>query len=133
MRFTSIRDDLAHLYFMSYYPQPNPNRGWRAISVKLSNPKFKKYRIRTRSGYRPTFPARAPVWMPYHRRSSQRLSYRLFLTIVHPGIRIRAEIFELCLLSFRPVVIFKTCIYAGFDSFHRRWASGVGCNPPRER
>jgi Ca-activated chloride channel homolog len=51
--FTSIREDLAHLYFMTYYPQPNPNRGWRAISVKLTNPKFKKYRIRTRSGYRP--------------------------------------------------------------------------------
>jgi len=55
--FSSIREDLAHLYFMSYYPQPNPNRGWRAISVKLNNPKFKKYRIRTRSGYRP-IPAR---------------------------------------------------------------------------
>jgi Ca-activated chloride channel homolog len=61
--FTSIRDDLAHLYFMSYYPQPNPNRGWRAISVKLSNPKYKKYRIRTRSGYRP-IPARASVDTP---------------------------------------------------------------------
>jgi Ca-activated chloride channel family protein len=55
--FTSIREDLAHLYFMSYYPQPNPNRGWRAITVKLTNPKYKKYRIRTRSGYRP-IPAR---------------------------------------------------------------------------
>lgn len=55
--FNSIREDLAHLYFMSYYPQPNPNRGWRAISVKLTNPKYKKYRIRTRSGYRP-IPAR---------------------------------------------------------------------------
>jgi VWFA-related protein len=55
--FSSIREDLAHLYFMTYYPQPNPNRGWRAISVKLTNPKFKKYRIRTRSGYRPV-PAR---------------------------------------------------------------------------
>jgi Ca-activated chloride channel homolog len=51
--FSSIREDLAHLYFMSYYPQPNPNRGWRAISVKLANPKYRKYRIRTRSGYRP--------------------------------------------------------------------------------
>lgn len=51
--FSSIREDLAHLYFMTYYPQPNPNRGWRTISVKLTNPKFKKYRIRTRSGYRP--------------------------------------------------------------------------------
>jgi Ca-activated chloride channel homolog len=56
--FSSIREDLAHLYFMSYYPQPNPNRGWRTITVKLTNPKFKKYRIRTRSGYRP-IPARA--------------------------------------------------------------------------
>ena len=58
--FSSIREDLAHLYFMSYYPQPNPNRGWRTISVKITNPKFKKYRIRTRSGYRP-IPARASM------------------------------------------------------------------------
>ena len=33
--FASIRDDLAHLYSLSYYPQPNPNRGWRTITVKL--------------------------------------------------------------------------------------------------
>jgi Ca-activated chloride channel family protein len=58
--FSSIREDLAHLYFMSYYPQPNPNRGWRTITVKLTNPKYKKYRIRTRSGYRP-IPARVNV------------------------------------------------------------------------
>ena len=58
--FASIREDLAHLYFLSYYPQPNPNRGWRAITVKLANPKFKKYEIRTRSGYRP-IPAHVTV------------------------------------------------------------------------
>ncbi len=58
--FTSIREDLAHLYFMSYYPQANPNRGWRTITVKLTNPKYKKYRIRTRSGYRP-IPSRAEL------------------------------------------------------------------------
>jgi VWFA-related protein len=58
--FASIREDLAHLYFMSYYPQPNPNRGWRTITVKLTNPKYKKYRIRTRSGYRP-LPSRADL------------------------------------------------------------------------
>lgn len=58
--FSSIREDLAHLYFMSYYPQPNPNRGWRTITVKLTNPKYKKYRIRTRSGYRP-LPSRADL------------------------------------------------------------------------
>jgi len=51
--FASIREDLAHLYFVSYYPQPNPNRGWRAIAVQLANPKLKKYNIRTRAGYRP--------------------------------------------------------------------------------
>jgi Ca-activated chloride channel homolog len=49
--FASIRDDLNHLYSLSYYPLPNPNRGWRSISVKLAS--GKKYHIRTRNGYRP--------------------------------------------------------------------------------
>jgi len=51
--FASIRDDLAHLYSISYYPQPNPNRGWRSISVKLLGERLKKCHIRTRNGYRP--------------------------------------------------------------------------------
>src|SRR5437868_14462408 len=51
--FLSIRNDLAHLYSLSYYPQPNPNRGWRAITVKLKGERLKKCRIRTRNGYRP--------------------------------------------------------------------------------
>jgi len=51
--FASIRDDLAHLYSLSYYPQPNPNRGWRGITVKLVGDRLKKYHIRTRNGYRP--------------------------------------------------------------------------------
>jgi Ca-activated chloride channel homolog len=51
--FASIRDDLAHLYSFSYYPKPNPNRGWRAIKVQLAGEGLKKYRIRTRNGYRP--------------------------------------------------------------------------------
>ena len=50
--FASIRDDLAHLYSLSYYPQPNPNRGWRTIKVKLANGQYKNYHIRTRDGYR---------------------------------------------------------------------------------
>jgi Ca-activated chloride channel family protein len=50
--FASIRDDLAHLYSLSYYPQPNPNRGWRAITVKLEGERLKKYHIRARNGYR---------------------------------------------------------------------------------
>ena len=51
--FASIRDDLGHLYSLSYYPQPNPNRGWRAITVRLVGERLGKYHIRTRNGYRP--------------------------------------------------------------------------------
>jgi VWFA-related protein len=50
--FDSIREDLAHLYAISYYPQANPNRGWRNITVKLVGKDMQKYRIRTRNGYR---------------------------------------------------------------------------------
>lgn len=50
--FNSIQSDLSHLYSVSYYPQPNPNRGWRSISVKLVGPGTEKYHIRTRDGYR---------------------------------------------------------------------------------
>src|SRR6202011_1774210 len=51
--FASIRSDLAHLYSLSYYPQANPNRGWRAITVKLAGERAKGLRVRTRNGYRP--------------------------------------------------------------------------------
>jgi Ca-activated chloride channel homolog len=51
--FASIRDDLAHLYYLSYYPQANPNRGWRSINVRLVGNHLKKYHVRTRNGYRP--------------------------------------------------------------------------------
>lgn len=49
--FASIKEDLAHLYTVSYYPAPNPNHGWRAITVKLEGKNLRKYRIRTRDGY----------------------------------------------------------------------------------
>ena len=51
--FASIRDDLAHLYSLSYYPKANANSGWRAITVKLVGDRLKKYKVRTRNGYRP--------------------------------------------------------------------------------
>ncbi len=51
--FSAIRNDLGHLYSLYYYPQVNPNRGWRALTVKLKEPGGGKYRIRARSGYRP--------------------------------------------------------------------------------
>ena len=50
--FASIRDDLAHLYSLSYYPKPNANRGWRTITVRLASDPHKRYHIRTRDGYR---------------------------------------------------------------------------------
>jgi VWFA-related protein len=52
LAFSSIREDLTHLYSVSYYPRQNPNRGWRQISVKLA-PGKRNYHIRTRNGYRP--------------------------------------------------------------------------------
>lgn len=51
--FASIQEDLAHLYFLTYYPQPNSNGGWRKIRVILKGKAFKGFHIRTRSGYRP--------------------------------------------------------------------------------
>jgi hypothetical protein len=50
--FTSIRADLDHLYTLSYYPQPNPNRGWRSIKVTLVGKDLGRYNIRTRDGYK---------------------------------------------------------------------------------
>jgi Ca-activated chloride channel family protein len=51
--FAAIRRDVAHLYSLTYYPQPNSNRGWRTIKVKLVGEATKKFHVRTRSGYRP--------------------------------------------------------------------------------
>lgn len=51
--FESIRDDLGHLYSLSYYPKDNQNHGWRAISVRLVGDHLKNCHVRTRNGYRP--------------------------------------------------------------------------------
>ena len=50
--FSSIREDLVHLYTLSYYPQTNPNKGWRSIKVRLVGKDLQKYHLRTRDGYR---------------------------------------------------------------------------------
>jgi len=55
--FASIRDDLAHLYSLSYYPRFNPYSVWRSITVKLVSDRLKNDKVRTRKGYRPQ-PAR---------------------------------------------------------------------------
>jgi Ca-activated chloride channel family protein len=51
--FESIREDLGNSYTVTYYPQPNPNEGFRKITVELLSDTGKKYRVQCRPGYRP--------------------------------------------------------------------------------
>src|SRR5579883_1669474 len=51
--FESIREDLGNSYTVTYYPQPNPNEGFRRITVEVLSDAAKKYRVQCRPGYRP--------------------------------------------------------------------------------
>ncbi len=51
--FESIREDLGNSYVVNYYPQPNPNEGFRKIRVELTDEAMRKYKVRARPGYRP--------------------------------------------------------------------------------
>lgn len=51
--FESIREDLGNSYTITYYPQVNPNEGFRKISVEITSDAAKKLRVRARPGYRP--------------------------------------------------------------------------------
>jgi Ca-activated chloride channel homolog len=51
--FEAIREDLGNSYTVTYYPQPNPNEGFRKISIQLTGEQMKKYKVRARPGYRP--------------------------------------------------------------------------------
>lgn len=51
--FESIREDLGNSYTVTYYPQPNPNEGFRKIAVEITADVGKKYRVQARPGYRP--------------------------------------------------------------------------------
>ncbi len=51
--FESIREDLGNSYTVTYYPQPNPNEGFRKITVEIASDVGKKYRVRASPGYRP--------------------------------------------------------------------------------
>ena len=51
--FESIREDLGNSYTVTYYPQPNPNEGFRKITVEIASDIGKKYRVHARPGYRP--------------------------------------------------------------------------------
>jgi Ca-activated chloride channel homolog len=51
--FEAIREDLGNSYTITYYPQPNPNEGFRKIVVEVVSDSGKKYRVQARPGYRP--------------------------------------------------------------------------------
>ena len=51
--FEAIREDLGNSYTITYYPQPNPNEGFRKIVVEVVSDAGKKYRVQARPGYRP--------------------------------------------------------------------------------
>ena len=51
--FESIREDLGNSYTLTYYPQPNPNDGFRRIHIEVTSEAAKKFKIRARPGYRP--------------------------------------------------------------------------------
>jgi VWFA-related protein len=51
--FESIREDLGNSYTVTYYPQPNPNEGFRKLSVEIPSDVGKKWRVHYRPGYRP--------------------------------------------------------------------------------
>ncbi len=52
--FEDIREDLGNSYTVTYYPQANPNDGFRKITVEVVSDPGKKWRIRSRPGYRPS-------------------------------------------------------------------------------
>src|SRR5450755_2926726 len=46
--FESIREDLGNSYTITYYPQPNPNEGFRKLTVEVTTDIGRKYRIQCR-------------------------------------------------------------------------------------
>src|SRR5438270_7985558 len=52
--FEDIREDLGNSYTVTYYPQPNPNEGFRKIAVEILSDPGKKWRVHVRPGYRPS-------------------------------------------------------------------------------
>ncbi len=52
--FEDIREDLGNSYTVTYYPQPNPNEGFRRIMVDIISDPGHKYRVHSRPGYRPS-------------------------------------------------------------------------------
>jgi VWFA-related protein len=51
--FEAIREALGNSYTITYYPQANPNEGFRKITVEIPSDAGHRYRVRARPGYRP--------------------------------------------------------------------------------
>lgn len=51
--FEAIREDLGNSYTVTYYPQMNPNEGFRKIKVEILGEAGTKYKVQARPGYRP--------------------------------------------------------------------------------
>jgi len=51
--FEAIREDLGNSYTVTYYPAANANEGFRKIDIQIVSDSGKKYRVRSRPGYRP--------------------------------------------------------------------------------
>lgn len=51
--FDQIREDLGNSYTITYYPQANPNEGFRKIAIQILGDTGKHYRVQSRPGYRP--------------------------------------------------------------------------------
>jgi Ca-activated chloride channel family protein len=51
--FEAIREDLGNSYTVTYYPAANQNEGFRKIDIQIVGDSGKKYRVRSRPGYRP--------------------------------------------------------------------------------
>src|ERR1041384_7744445 len=52
--FEDIREDLGNSYTITYYPKANPNEGFRKITIETVNDPGKKWRIKSRPGYKPS-------------------------------------------------------------------------------
>src|SRR5437016_9206089 len=52
--FENIREDLGNSYTVTYYPKPNPNEGFRKITIDATSDPGHKWRIKSRPGYRPS-------------------------------------------------------------------------------
>jgi len=51
--FDAIREDIGNSYALTYYPAPNPNEGFRKVNIEIVTDAARKYRVRSRPGYRP--------------------------------------------------------------------------------